>query len=106
MECKSLALHCITFIVVWTVVSLYAIYLGNQIEPLTRRAGMKLQVKLTPTKLKKIFAIRLESEAEEIYAKAIEALESSDEERAQKLLLERDNVQEKLKVVLETCATA
>ena len=66
---------------------------------------MKLQVKLTPQTQKR-FAIILESEAEEIYTKAKEARKSLDEERARKLLLERDSIQVKLKEVLKTCATA
>ena len=196
MERKSLALRCITFVVVWTVASSYAIYSGNpkrsnvsvatrsskwdrdideksrdeaagQINPRETIAGAMLgslllgpfgaiwgasigagvgqriaadearkremeRLGLSPELLnaarevgealernmegikagqesyetQKRFAIRLESEAEEIYAKAKEALESSDEDRARKLLLERDSVQEKLKEVLKTCATA
>ena len=80
--------------------------LGQSDRDIDKKSWDEAASQINPHETQKIFAIRLESEAEEIYAKAIEALESSDEVRAQKLLLERYNVQEKLKEVLKTCATA
>ncbi|KAL7556940.1 hypothetical protein ACA910_005292 [Epithemia clementina (nom. ined.)] len=54
----------------------------------------------------KRFARQLESDTEALYAKAKEALQSADEERARKFLMQRTDVQNKLKEVLKTCATA
>ena len=54
----------------------------------------------------KRFAERLEIDADSLYTKAKAALESSDEETARKLLLERTNILDKMKEVLKVCATA
>lgn len=48
-------------------------------------------------------ARRLDSDAETLYARAKTALANSDEEAARKYLLERTNVQDKLKKVLKQC---
>eukprot|EP00522_Entomoneis_paludosa_P006276 CAMPEP_0172447640 /NCGR_PEP_ID=MMETSP1065-20121228/6914_1 /TAXON_ID=265537 /ORGANISM="Amphiprora paludosa, Strain CCMP125" /LENGTH=284 /DNA_ID=CAMNT_0013198999 /DNA_START=53 /DNA_END=907 /DNA_ORIENTATION=+ len=54
----------------------------------------------------KRLARRIDADAEAIYSKAKEALVAGDEESARKYLLERTNLQEKLKEVLKICATA
>lgn len=50
------------------------------------------------------FARRLDTDANEIYDKAKEAISRSDEELARKLLLDRQQILDKLKQVLKNCA--
>lgn len=49
------------------------------------------------------FASKLDSEVQQVYAKAKDALEAGDEDKARDLLFKRSQLQEKLKKTLQNC---